>query len=65
MFKIGDYAYDKTTNSVVIVEYIADDFQQKRYLVRNDTVGGFRFEDQLMHATQDLNGNPLPTTNEA
>ena len=65
MFKIGDYVWDRMTSSIAIVEYVADDFQQKRYLVRNDTIGGFRFDDQLMHATQDLNGNQLPTTNEA
>lgn len=63
MYKVGDYAWDKVTDSTVIVEYV--DSHQNRYLVRNDRIGGFRFQDQLMYSTVDLNGNPLPTTNEA
>ena len=64
MFNVGDLAWDKVTNSVVTVEYIPSGIPLK-YLVRNEQTGGFRLPDQLLHATTDLEGNPLPTTNEA
>ena len=64
MFNVGDYAWDKMTNSIVVIEYISHGDNTK-YLVKNDEVGGFRFENQLLHATTDLEGNPLSTTNEA
>ena len=64
-FKVGDFVWDKVTNSVAVVEYVPQDNNKTRYLVRNKTFGGFRFPDQLLHATTDLEGNPLPTTNEA
>lgn len=63
-FNVGDLAWDKVTNSVVTIEYISLGTPVK-YLVRNEQTGGFRFGDQLLHATTDLEGNPLPTTNEA
>ena len=63
-FKVGDFAWDITTNSVVIIEYISH-ADKTKYLVKNSEIGGFRFEDQLMISTRDLEGNPLPTTNEA
>lgn len=64
MFNVGDYAWDKMTNSVVVIEYISQGDNIK-YLVKNNEVGGFRLKHQLLRATTDLDGNPLPTTNEA
>jgi len=63
-FKVGDYAWDKITNSAVVIEYVSHGDKVK-YLVKNSEIGGFRFEEQLMASTVDLDGNALPTTNEA
>jgi hypothetical protein len=65
MFKVGDYAWDKVTNSVVLVEYVDENIVRKKYLVRNHNIGGFRLDNQLLHSTVDFDGKALPTTNEA
>ena len=65
LFKSGDYAFDKITNAVVYVEYAERYAQTYRYLVRNKESGGFRMQEQLYYSKTDLDGNPIPTTNEA
>jgi hypothetical protein len=65
LYKIGDFVFDKMTKEVVVVEYVDMREGTYRYLVRNKDSGGFRLQDQLYYSTTDLDGNEVPTTNEA
>ena len=65
LYKIGDFVFDKVSRGVVVIEYVEQRGETYRYLVRNKDCGGFRLQDQLYYSTTDLDGNAVPTTNEA